>query len=81
MSVAGQRPPHSKLTTHSKIFRLIFDSRPKQHTKSLNERAAVETTGIEKASANETDDFVCKSCAGRYKESCEGHSKDLHTPL
>ena len=49
MSVAGQRPPHSKLTTHLKIFRLIFDSRPKQHTKSLNERAAVETTGIEKA--------------------------------
>ena len=81
MSVAGQRPPHSKLTTHSKIFRLIFDSRPKQHTKSLNERAAVETTGIEKAGVNEIDDFVCKSCAGRYKESCEGHSKDSHTPL
>ena len=35
MSVAGQRPPHSKLTTHLKIFRLFFDSRPKRHTKSL----------------------------------------------
>ena len=81
MSVAGQRPPHSKLTTHLKIFRLFFDSRPKRHTKSLNERAAVETTGIEKAGASETDDFVCRSCAERYKEICEGHSKDLHTPL
>ena len=80
MSVAGHRP-NSELTTHLKIFRFIFDSRPKQHTKSLNERAAVETTGIEKAGASETDDFVCRSCAMRYQESCKGHSKDLHTPL
>ena len=81
MSVAGQRPPHSKLTTHKKFFRLKFDSRPQQHTRSLNERVAVETTGIEKASASETDDFVCRSCAVRYKESCQAHSKYLHTPL
>ena len=81
MSVVGQRPPHSKLTTHSKIFRLNFDSRPKQHTRSPNERVAVEATGIEEAGACETDDFVCRSCAGRYKESCQAHSKDLHTLL
>ena len=62
MSVDGQRPFHSKLTTHWNIFCLKFDSRPKQHTRSLNERVTVETTGIEKEGANETDDFVCRNC-------------------
>ena len=76
MSVAGQRPPHSKQTTQLNIFCLKFDSRPKQHTRSLNERVAVETTDIEKEGASETDDCVCRSCAGRCRESCPAHSKD-----
>ena len=72
MSVVGQWPPHSKLTTN--IFRSTFDSRPKQHTKSPNERAAVQTTGIEKAMT-----LSARVVRGDTK-SCEGHSKDLHTP-